>query len=101
MKIVELKEVEDCLDGSLIKDVFLDEPVSEGFIRYLGDEGRLEYFPDFARPFFRITRDRDFTIKGVEGNRSFQVVFFRDTAELEGKLREYIDKYPKCSQSRR
>ena len=56
MKIIDSKEVEECLDGVIIKEFLIDEPVREESIRYMGRLGGLEYFPHFARPFYRVTK---------------------------------------------
>jgi hypothetical protein len=93
MRVVESKKVEDCLDGSMIKDFSMDEPVDQSFIRHLGNDGSLEYFPDFARPFYRVTKDGLYVLKGVEGNKTFQVVFVTDDEELEHQLREHIEAF--------
>ncbi len=98
MRVVEAKKIEDCLDGSMIKDFSMDEPVDRSFIRHLGVDGTLEYFPDFARPFYRVTKDGMYVLKGVEGNTTFQVVFVTDEEELELKLREHIEAFHKLNQ---
>ena len=72
----ENKKVEDCFDGSFVYEYNLESPVTEAFIPPLGGRlGRLEYFPDFPRPFFRILGDGGLQAKGVEGERTFRVVF--------------------------
>ena len=76
MNVISTRKVEDCFDGSRVFEVVLDEESSESFVQHMGGLGRLEYFRDFSRPFYRVTRDGEFMINGVEGSRSFQVVFF-------------------------
>ncbi len=72
----ENKKVEDCFDGSFIYEYRLEEPITEGLIRILGKKlGRLEYFGDFPRPFFRVLAEGGMQVKGVEGERTFQVIF--------------------------
>lgn len=56
MKVLESKDVEECLDGVFIKEFLLDEEVTEEFIGHIGKLGQLKYFPHFPRPFFKITR---------------------------------------------
>lgn len=93
MKLSAVKKVEDCLDGSMIKDFHLDAAIDRAFIEYLGGAGRLEYFPTFARPFFRVTRDKGFILKGVEGNTMFQAIFIGDIEARETELCSFINAY--------
>lgn len=52
MKLVEIKKLEDCFDGSIIFEYSFDENVEETFMKMLGQTGKLDYYPDFRRPFF-------------------------------------------------
>ncbi|MCP4219927.1 MAG: hypothetical protein GY765_35175, partial [bacterium] len=45
MKVLEITHIEDCFDGSFIKELHLDEPVTEAFIYHLEPMGNLQYFP--------------------------------------------------------
>lgn len=73
MNILELKHIEDCLDGSTVKEVILDQIITSEFIHALGKEGTLQYFPHFARPFFKVRIDGKLNIKGVEGNTTLRI----------------------------
>lgn len=90
MRVLEIKEKEVCLDGTEIKEFLLDGTVDEAFIKAFGQLGRLDYFGNFPRPFYRITRDGQFIIKGVEGFATFQVIFLRDVTVLEAELSAFI-----------
>lgn len=68
MKVIDIKLIEDCLDGSYIKEILLDSKVTKEFIFYLKDIGKLNYYESFAWPFFKIVDMNKFIIKGVEGN---------------------------------
>jgi hypothetical protein len=91
MRVVAVTSKEICLDGTEIKEFLLDGTVGVALIHLLGTAGRLEYFSTFPRPFFRVTRNSHFILKGVEGNNTFQVIFLKDTVRLEQELRELID----------
>lgn len=73
MKVVDIKHVEDCFDGSLIKEMLLAEKISKEQIFALGQDGDVQYFPHFARPFFKIRVQGLFDLKGIEGNQSIRV----------------------------
>jgi len=75
MKIVRIRPLEDCLDDSNTKEVLFDHPVDRTFILYLGEAGELQYFPNFARPFFRLDVPDLFVFKGVEGNLTSRIIF--------------------------
>lgn len=93
MKVLGVQKVEECLDGVLIIDFLLDMKVREGFIQYLGNLGRLEYFHQFPRPFYRITRSRHFILKGVEGNDTLQIFYLHYSENVERGIRQYIERY--------
>lgn len=78
MKIVAVKDIDDCRDGSQIKDLLFDRETSEAFIRFLARLGKLQYIPDFARPYYKISQPRCFSLKGVRGCRTARIVIYRD-----------------------
>jgi len=86
MNILHTAQVEFCLDGSMTMEYLLDTAVSRSFIEYLGSIGRTEYFPHFARPFFRINRSGSFLVKGVEGDTTIQVAYLRPPQGLEDEI---------------
>ena len=81
MKIIEVKEIEDCFDGSFIKEVLFDQVVTKDFIDYLGQAGQFEYFPNFARPFYKVEVAQKYIVKGVEGNRTARIILYRENIE--------------------
>jgi hypothetical protein len=92
--VLESKEVEECLDGVIIKELLFDKPVREAFILHLGKLGNLQYFPHFPRPFYRIKKKGKFILKGVEGNTTCQVFFvnYSERAECSicGHIRAFV-----------
>jgi len=90
MKIVEIKHIEDCFDGSFIKEILFDEPVIEFIIKKIGKYGNLHYYKDFARPFYKIIFRDNFYLKGVENNLTMRVLM-NNEADLE-LLNEILNK---------
>jgi hypothetical protein len=95
MELINIKKVEDCFDGSVIFEYYFNEEVKEGHMKKLGNTGRLNYYPDFHRPFFKIITSDGLQIKGIIGDKSFQVLY-PQTKKREKKkafdkqLRKYI-----------
>ncbi len=77
MKIIEIKELENCFDGSFMREAFINIKVNKDLIYFLGENNELEYYPDFARPFYKVTKKGMFIIKGVEGNDSMRLILNR------------------------
>jgi len=88
MIVSKVKQVEDCFDGSFIKEFILSEPSSEDFMRKLSKGCMLDYYPDFPRPFFRIENRGIWVIKGVEGSGSLRVMFSRNASNKD--VRELV-----------
>jgi hypothetical protein len=91
MRVVEVRPIEDCLDGSIIREFVLDQGVDFALVERLGKVGHLRYFADFARPLFIVTAEDRFKIKGVEGSSTLTVICF-DAKEpgLIGWLRQKV-----------
>ncbi len=68
-----MKKVEDCFDGSTVYSYEFDSIWTSRQIQKLGFIGKLDYYKDFPRPFFRIKTPGGMQIKGVEGENSCTV----------------------------
>ena len=74
MNIKNIKNLEDCYDGSISKEILFDEPVTKDFIYYLGKYGALNYYSTFAKPFYKIKFSEGVLIaKGVEGAYTLKI----------------------------
>ncbi|MDJ0828469.1 MAG: hypothetical protein QNI92_01385 [Desulfobacterales bacterium] len=96
MKVIAQKRVEECLDGTIIKEFQLNAAVTKELVHYIGSMGKLDYYGHFPKPFYRITQRGAFILKGVEGNTTFQVLFIRYTSNLENSICQKI----KCFRNR-
>ncbi|MFK7798896.1 MAG: hypothetical protein AB8E82_15700 [Aureispira sp.] len=72
-RIIEIRHLEDCLDGSTIKEVLLHQAIDATLVQHLGQFGQLAYYPHFAKPFFKLTCPEQLLLKGVEGNFTIRV----------------------------
>lgn len=88
MIVRKMKQVEDCFDGSFIREFVLSEPSDEDFMRKLSRGCVLDYYPDFPRPFFRIENRGIWVIKGVEGSESLRVIFSSNASKKD--VRELV-----------
>ena len=77
MRILKIKKVEDCFDGSSVFNYWFDLPWRPEAIMKLKTLGEVEYFPHFPRPFFRLLNDNGLQVKGVEGENSCRAIFPR------------------------
>ena len=81
MRIIDVRHIEDCFDGSYMYEILFDADVTPVFIQSLGTEGQLQYHRSFARPFFKAVFKDRFTLKGVEGNRTVRVLSYEKDLE--------------------
>lgn len=94
MKITTIKDQEDCFDGTIMKEVQFDEPLEKAFIDYLGTKGTLEYYPSFARPFFKVEVKGHYYVKGIEKNRHLSLVLYKkDPSQSLEMFIDHIKQY--------
>lgn len=77
MKVEKVKLLEDCFDGSFIKEVLFDHPVTKRFIDYLAEQGELEYLSTLEKPFYKIEQKGKYIIKGIQGNKTARIILYR------------------------
>jgi hypothetical protein len=94
MKIIGIKEVEDCFDRSMFREIELDRPVSYRFIEFIGKTGELEYYHEFPRPFFKVTVPFKYTLKGIEGSSSVRLLLKSDFDAVLREFCETVESYP-------
>lgn len=75
MMLVNIKKLEDCIDGSMIFMYSFNEKIDETLMKKLGEKGKLQYYPEFPRPFFKIITAGGVQVKGIIGDDNFEVVF--------------------------
>ncbi len=73
MEIIKITEMETCFDGTSVYELSLSDEMTEAFMKELVYKGYLDYYPNFARPFFRIKYHDGFYIKGILGSNSLRV----------------------------
>lgn len=91
MRIIEIKHVEDCFDGSHIFNYYIDDKINEYFICQLKVIGELKYYSDFPRPFFQLFKKNHYLIKGVLGSNYFQVIILNKNEDIQKVLNKDIE----------
>lgn len=87
MNILSMKKLDDCFDGSMIWEIELDEKITEEWIYGLSGKGKLEYFKDFPRRFFRVFLPDGSQAKGVLDEDSFTFIgSFEDENMMRNSL---------------
>ncbi len=92
MKILDIKHIEDCFDGSFIQEIVFNEPISKNFIFSLGKIGKLYYLGTLPRPFFKIIM-RNYEFKGVEGNPAVRMHVKHHPEESLEEFRKLVFEY--------
>ncbi|MFP4370445.1 MAG: hypothetical protein ACOC2K_03345 [Bacteroidota bacterium] len=99
MRVIKLKKVEGCLEGSNVHDILLDDKIDREFIDHLGKMGKLIYMDSFDKPFFKVIVRGRYTIKGSQTNKSIRIIF-PEGADPDAPLREiseHIGSYPEAA----
>ncbi len=75
MKLIDIKKLEDCFDGSVIFKYSFDNAIDETMMKKLAGKEKLHYYPEFLRPFFKIITFDGVQLKGIIGDYDFEAVF--------------------------
>jgi hypothetical protein len=87
-EVLQIRHLQVCLDSSIVVEVELDQTLDEACMRRIAAADRLEYFPDFPRPLFRIMRRGVWAIQGILGTVKLRVTYLPDaTDSAESELR--------------
>ncbi|MBN1191756.1 MAG: hypothetical protein JXA46_18540 [Dehalococcoidales bacterium] len=73
MEVIKTKNVEDCFDGSVIKELQLSENMLKEQVYTLAKGGEIQYFAQFSRPFFKIRVSGVYDLKGIVGNNTVRI----------------------------
>jgi hypothetical protein len=82
VRIVKSVQTKVCVDGSLMKEFVLDEPLSPDFLRFLESFGTVKQYPHLRRPYFSFEQEHFISVKGFEGDASIEVRYRKENADL-------------------
>ncbi|MDD1701352.1 MAG: hypothetical protein LUQ31_00040 [Methanoregula sp.] len=82
MRILKSVQSKTCVDGSLMKEFVLDEPLTVEFLVFLEGFGTVRSFPHLKRPYFSFEKDRFISIKGFVGDTNVEVRYRKEFSDL-------------------
>jgi hypothetical protein len=84
VRIIKSIQTKVCVDGSLMKEYVLDEPLTEGFLHFLGQSGTVRYLDNLKKPYFSFEKEHFISVKGFVGDESVEVRFKKEFQDLTG-----------------
>jgi len=82
MRILKSVQSKVCVDGSLMKEFLLDEPLTNEFLSFLEHFGTVRFYQQMKRPYFSFEKDRFMSIKGFTGDTLVEVRYRKEFADL-------------------
>lgn len=73
MRIVKSTRSKVCVDGSLMKEYVLDEPLSVGFLEFLEQFGTVRYLDQMKKPYFSFEKEHFLSVRGFVGDDIVEV----------------------------
>lgn len=84
MRIVRSVQSRACVDGSILKEYLLDEPVDEAFLAFLEHFGSVRVLPMMKIPYFSFEKEDFLSIKGFIGDTDIEVRYRKEFHDLTG-----------------
>ena len=84
MRIVKSIQTKVCVDGSLMKEYVLDEPLTEGFLKFLENFGTVRTLDKLKKPYFSFEKELFISIKGFTGDSNVEVRYKKEFQDLTG-----------------
>ena len=82
MRIVRSVQSKVCVDGSLLKEYLLDEPLTEEFLTFLKHFGSVRLLPQMKMPYFSYEKEDFISIKGFMGDPTVEVRYRKEFQDL-------------------
>ena len=82
MRILKSVQTKVCVDGSLMKEFVLDEPLTEGFLKFLEKSGTVRYLDQLKKPYFSFEKEYFISIKGFVGESNVEVRYKKEFSDL-------------------
>jgi hypothetical protein len=82
VRIVKSVQTKVCVDGSLMKEYVLDEPLTEGFLKFLEKFGTVRSLEQLKKPYFSFEKEQFISIKGFVGDCNVEVRYKKEFQDL-------------------
>ena len=82
MRILRSVQTKTCVDGSLMKEYVLDEPLTDGFLDFLANFGTVRSLEQLKKPYFSFEKERFISIKGFTGDNTVEVRYKKEFQDL-------------------
>lgn len=82
MRILKSVQTKVCVDGSLMKEFVLDEPLTEGFLKFLENFGTIRSLEQLKKPYFSFEKEQFISIRGFVGDSNVEVRYKKEYVDL-------------------
>ena len=82
VRILKSVQTKVCVDGSLMKEYVLDEPLTEGFLKFLENFGTVRSLEQLRKPYFSFEKELFISIKGFVGDSNVEVRYKKEFQDL-------------------
>ena len=82
VRIVKSVQTKVCVDGSLMKEYVLDEPLTESFLKFLENFGTVRFLEQLRKPYFSFEKELFISIRGFCGDCSVEVRYKKEFQDL-------------------
>jgi hypothetical protein len=82
MRIVKSIQTKVCVDGSLMKEFILDEPLTDAFFAFLEHFGTVVRREHLRKPYFSFEKPDFISIKGFVGDTNVEVRYAKNFQDL-------------------
>ncbi len=82
MRIVKSIQTKVCVDGSLMKEFVLDEPLNQNFLKFLENFGTIRSLEQLKKPYFSFEKEHFISIKGFVGDCNVEVRYKKEFQDL-------------------
>ena len=91
MDIIDVKKVDDCLEGKDVRDLLFDKDTTKEFVDYLSNLGKMIYHDFKPKPFWNLIVRGRYTLKGAVGNNTARLLLpDENDSEIICELKDYI-----------
>ena len=82
MQVRKSIQTKVCVDGSLMKEYVLDEPLTEYFLKFLEQFGTVRHLDQLKKPYFSFEKEHFISIKGFVGDSNVEVRYKKEFQDL-------------------